>query len=402
MENPSIKLGDGNWSAKDSKLLGFRPIVNKVAPIEFDVARASTATRVNRDGLIESVANNIARVDFADNVNGALLLEPQGTNLVTYSEDFSNSAWDKVLGGVAYAPVLTANQGIAPDGTLTADRIIFDLNGGTTISDFSRLRFVNLTATNPLISIYIKSNTENTNQLSLSYGGDSVFLVNAIPNEWTRVDKLTNASGSFDFRLELRGTQTSDNFADILIWGAQAEESSVETSYIPTSGTTVTRLADVVGGAGDVNTFNSLEGTLFCNIAALADDLSNRYIGLYVDPYNSNNRINIYYNAVSNNINGFVRVNGVTKIAEGTLAAQGIKEFNKCAITWSDGYYSFYVNGVNIGTNNNSGVFAENTLAKLEFYLANSANNPFYGKTKDLRVYNRALTDSELTQLTTI
>ena len=57
---------------------------------DFDFARSSTATRVNSDGLIESVASGQARLNYEIegglvNTKPSLLLEPQGTNLIPYS-----------------------------------------------------------------------------------------------------------------------------------------------------------------------------------------------------------------------------------------------------------------------------------------------------------------------------
>jgi hypothetical protein len=63
---------------------------------DFDFTRGSTATRVNEAGLIESVAANLPRINYENGI-GHLLLEPQRTNLLTYSEDFSNAAWAKQI-----------------------------------------------------------------------------------------------------------------------------------------------------------------------------------------------------------------------------------------------------------------------------------------------------------------
>ena len=60
---------------------------------DMTVVRATTATRVNSAGLIESVANNVPRLDYLNASCPSLLLEPQRTNLVTYSEQLDNAAW---------------------------------------------------------------------------------------------------------------------------------------------------------------------------------------------------------------------------------------------------------------------------------------------------------------------
>ena len=61
---------------------------------DFSVTRATTATRVNEQGLIESVAANVPRIDFTNGGCGELLVEPQRTNQLTYSEQFNNAAWN--------------------------------------------------------------------------------------------------------------------------------------------------------------------------------------------------------------------------------------------------------------------------------------------------------------------
>ena len=90
---------------------------------DFDFTRASTATRVNKDGLIETVAINQARLDYPllDGVvqdNPVLLLEPSRQNLFPDSEDFSASSWQGVTGGA-----LTANDTTSPDGTSDATKL---------------------------------------------------------------------------------------------------------------------------------------------------------------------------------------------------------------------------------------------------------------------------------------
>ena len=49
-----------------------------------------------------------------------LLLEPQRTNLVTYSEDFSNAYWSKSRASVVL------NSTISPDGSLNASKLVED------------------------------------------------------------------------------------------------------------------------------------------------------------------------------------------------------------------------------------------------------------------------------------
>jgi hypothetical protein len=119
---------------------------------------ASSATRVNKDGLIEIVGSGEPRIDFLNDSNGALLLEPQRTNLNTYSEAFDNAAWTKT------SATITSNNAVSPDGTLNAD--LFNINNPIGEDIVSRVfSFTNGVKTN--ISIFIKDN-DFGNQLILA------------------------------------------------------------------------------------------------------------------------------------------------------------------------------------------------------------------------------------------
>ena len=106
---------------------------------DFTFARASEATRVNEDGLIETMGNNIPRLDYTDGGCPNFLLEPQRTNLLPYSNDFSNSAWSKFASGTGSTPIVTSNYAISPDGTLNASRLQLDKGTGTGAGNMSIL-----------------------------------------------------------------------------------------------------------------------------------------------------------------------------------------------------------------------------------------------------------------------
>jgi hypothetical protein len=377
MQNPSIKLGDGNWSAKDSKLLGFRPIVNKVAPIEFDVSRASTATRVNREGLIESVANNIARVDFADDVNGALLLEPQSTNLVTYSQDFSNAGWVKAN------VTITSNYGISVDGSQNSTKLVF-------ASGVSYLTKTSGTGNGQKASsIYVKGIIGEILKFGkgVNVGTGTNFTLNG---EWQRLEEIsTNSGTAFHLTSNIGGA----NATEVEVFGAQLEESSVATSYIATSGTTVTRLADAVGGAGDASTFNSTEGVLYAEIKT-NQALGNGF-GITLNNGGFSNRVFIGKNSANSSVVAIISVSGnVVNISGGSYSDT---EFKKIAISYKSGETKLFLNGSQIGSTSLT-TYTLPSLISLNFDGGGVAS--FYGECKDLRVYKTSLTDFELLGLT--
>jgi hypothetical protein len=87
---------------------------------DLDVVRATSATRVNAEGLIESVANNVPRLDYTNGSCPSWSVEPQRTNLLLRSEEFDNASWSKSN------VTITANQTNSPDGNLNADLAVFD------------------------------------------------------------------------------------------------------------------------------------------------------------------------------------------------------------------------------------------------------------------------------------
>ena len=345
----------------------------------------------------EVTRDNVPRIDYTGGGCPHILAEPQRTNLIPYSSDFSNAVWSEASGGSASNPVLTNDYAISPDGTQNATRCLFDMGGGTTISDFSRLRYLNLTATTPLISIYIKSNNATTYQLNLSYGGDALFLVDAKPNEWTRVDKLTTASGSFDYRLELRGTQTSDDIADVLIWGAQAEEGSYPTSYIPTSGSTVTRNQDIFTRDGIGSLINSTEGVLFLEVAALTITNSGN-AAISVSDGSTTNRIFINYSSATNVVK-FQSVVGGVQAAFMQYTLTDITIQQKIAFRWDGTIFSVFIDGNLKGSDDRGLSFTSGTLNTLGLNRGSAAEY-FVGKVKQLQVFKTALTDTQLAALT--
>lgn len=240
MATPSIAMIPAGY--KTSKVYSQLPI-NGDGDLTF--TRASSATRVNENGLIEEVVSNIPRLDYSDGGCPSLLLEPQSTNLLTYSEDFANVYYLKNLLGTGLAPVVTSNQAISPDGTMNADRVVFSNVGAATSGDLSIVE-KNLgggLSADLTISIWLKSNDSNNYDLYFgrTIGKDTIIEAN---QEWTRYEFSYNDATAV-FGIGLRGTTGSSETADVLIWGAQLEQQSYATSYIPTTGATATRLADV-------------------------------------------------------------------------------------------------------------------------------------------------------------
>ena len=367
---------------------------------DFTFSRGSAATRINKDGLIETVASGVSRLNYPlidGVVNGcpSHLLEPTRSNLIPYSEDFSQTTWQKQSAGVASAPIVTSNYAISPDGTLNADRVIFDINGGTTSSDFSQLTDpVSTNIGDVTSSIWIKSNTSsNYNMSFVDPTGNYVSIV--VTTEWQRFYVTsTTVSSTSSIKLRLRGNESTSDYADMSLWGAQLEQGSYATSYIPTSGSSVTRVAETANGAGDASTFNDSEGVLMVEISALANDGR-----IALNNGTTSRNVRFVYNANANRIDGIV-YNGANQFSSNyVLPTQG--SFNKISLKYKPSDFALWVNGFKVGSLVGSGTtFTEGTLSELDFDAGSNGLIPFYGKTKQIQYFDSALNDSDLETLT--
>jgi hypothetical protein len=386
---------------------------------DFNATRGSSATRVNKDGFIESVATNVPRLDYPL-IDGAvqdcpaLLLEPQRTNIQGYSESFSN--WS-----VANVSV-TDNQHVSPDGNLTAD---FVKEASGVNSKFIYLNESVVSGNDYTYSVFAKSNGTRYIQLTGSVGfgtghvnfdlQDGIITLESsildasiaeYPNDWYRITlklSCTTTTSSGRFLIALIGTANSGRVGTysgntsngVYLWGAQLEISDYPTSYIQnlSSGTT-TRSADACNGSGTSAEFNDSEGVLFGEISALANDGTVRRIAIPNTGVSGLHRIEL--SSTDN------RVFGVTYVSPSNQAAISYTMPNattpfKIAYKYKQNDFSLWVNGFERGTDTSGSV--PTGLTKLNFDNG-AGGNDFYGKSKQLMAFKTALTDSELETLT--
>ena len=380
---------------------------------DFDFTRSGSATRINSQGLIETVASGVSRLNYPL-IDGVVkgcphhLLEPMATNLVTYSEDFSQ--WD--MSNTSYSP----NQTISPDGTLNSAKIIPNTNNVKHYTYFQGAAMNN----NQSWSIFVKA--ENYSNISITSGSISNGFevkfdlslgtvhsvqgaayesskIESIGNGWYRCSVVSSrTSGSWLQIYVLDDSHNSifqgDGTSGIYLWGGQTVNSSVTTSYIPTSGSAVTRSAETANGSGDASTFNDSEGVLMAEISALADDGSLRAIS--ISDGTNDNRVLIYYTTISNRIEYLITSGGITQ-ASGFEVLPSILNSSKLSVKYKSNNFALWINGFKILTDV-SGVTPLN-LSELAFNVGDGTL-PFYGNVKQLQYYDTALTDSELEKLT--
>jgi hypothetical protein len=318
------------------------------------------------------------------------LFEPQSTNLITYSSDYSQ--WSKLNGGTGSLPIVTSNNSTSPDGTQNADKIIFNKGNATSNSDYSLIRFdYGGSDINGTSSVYLKSDVNINIEIS---SDDISYKTISVTTNWNRFEVSDVTSDRLS--MGLRGTEPSNSSATIYAWGAQLEQQSYATSYIPTSGSTVTRNQDLCTNGGSLATINSTEGVLYAEIAALANDGTSRRITLLES---LNNKVSLILSSTSNSIQGLVVSGGSVQFNQ-TFSISNTLDFNKIAVKYKTNDFAIWVNGVEVATDTSG-----NTpigLSELSFADGDNTSNKFFGKTKALAVWKEALSDQELAELTTI
>lgn len=364
---------------------------------DLDVVRATTATYVGSDGLIKTALANEVRFDYTNASCPSILVEPQRTNLLLRSEEFDNASWIGVNGGLGSLPTRTPNVAIAPDGNLTADLVVFNINNGTSSADLSQIQ-QNLTLTSSIytFSIYAKSSDNITRILKIAMPSGNVFDI-TITSNWQRFIVTDTAVGTGAIRLRLRGNESTAKIANLYLWGAQLEAGSNATSYIPTVASTVTRNADVIYKSGISSLIGQTEGTLFADVNIKRIGIPTRQISNLTN--GTSNFLSLGF-LNTNVLRVIIRANAGTQYNVSTSALP-IGRY-KLAATYKAGELKLYVNGVLIGTNTNASVSWSAALDRLNLDSFVLGTDNFSDDINLVSHWKTALTDQECIALTTL
>jgi hypothetical protein len=383
--------------------------------------RASTATFVGSNGLIQSAAINGARFDH-DPVTLAckgLLIEESRTNVMLRSQDFSNVVWLKsnsTISGTLYTD---------PSGASTANELVEDiLSAGHTCTQTAGTSTIGITYT---FSVFVKrKDTSNqfiiigatglvsaafmsvnlTNGVTATGIGSPVAPINvsstAYPNGWYRVQfsvvATSAAAITLDIRLSRDGTWATrsylgDGVQSSLIWGAQVEAGSFPTSYIPTASASVVRSADVcsITGADFTGMYNQSEGTMLVNaftpangdrtIFAADDNTANEMIRLRTEGTNP-------FFKVSDGGVELVAIDSGTVVANTNFKLAGAYKLNDFASSINGG----------AAVTDTSGTIP--TVDRIRIGTGQSGNT-MCGCIASARYFKKRLTDAKLVTITT-
>lgn len=373
-------------------------------------ARAGVANRVASNGLIEEMLTDVPRLDYSDGGCPSLLLEPQSTNNSLYSEDFSNAAWLKG------DTTISANAVLSPKGDLTADKVVETAttaqhrvltNAGLTLSGDVSFSVFAKAGERSIIRITNNNISQGgffdlTNGVVLSNIGVADSKIKDYGNGWYRCSFTATAGVNerIVINISTDGSTTSylgDITKGLYLWGAQIEEQSYATSYIPTSGAAATRIADTCSKSGLGSYINSSEGVLYAEVAYFDKDTEQNSITL--SDASISNRLT-FRRMTTGQLGVVVASGGGSVFSNSSIIALNSNEFYKIAFKYKSGDYAVWLNGVEVLTNTSTTLPLN--LSKLELGQGGGSFDELQGKVKDLRVYSEALTDSELQTLTTI
>jgi hypothetical protein len=384
---------------------------------DFNVTRATTATRFNSAGLIESVASGVPRLDYYTSGGTAgcpaLLVEPSGSNLYQRSEDFTNAYWSKVNSSVS------GNQAVAPDGTSTAGKLIMNngiLPNAANQSGFNRTEVVTSSAyrfsmfakSAEFTGFRVRENTAEGSFLDVNLSNGTITngsvaqfispLAENYGNGWYRISWTSPTITNLN-KYSIRVGSTGDGVSGIFVWGAQVETGSIATSYIPTTTAAVTRNADVINVSGAVSgCIGQTEGTVYAEVDLR--NIADTKAIIQSDDGTTDNRLILFVGTAPNRIQFLTVAAGANSVVSGSIAT-GI---NKIAASYFSGSVQLYLNGSFLASGTPT---AFPTVTRNNFSLGTRISSGVYAaqfndRIRSAAIYTTRLTATELAALTTL
>lgn len=379
------------------------------------IKRASTAVDLQISGVaIREINNDYASPRGNATLRG-LLVEEQRTNLLLRSQEFDNASWSKIESTV------TVNAAVAPDGALTADKIVEN----TAVAAQHRVNQSHASAvigTTYSFSVYAKAG-ERT-KVGLRIIGAATFAValfdlqagtfsgvsagsasiQNVGGGWFRcsISGVADATTIISYaNLEVIGNYDGDGVSGLFLWGAQLEAGTFATSYIQTAGTAQTRAADLstttvpVGGLA----VNEIEGTLFAEVVfSKPVGGANQYV-VQLDDGTLNNRHLINRQGSNGRIFPTSVVSGV--VQQSSVLASTVNDGTPTRIAFAykaNDFAAWDSNGASVV--DAAGAVPEGIVRLIIGATNQSGGEALCGHIRRLRYYPRRLTNAQLQALT--
>jgi len=333
------------------------------------------------------------------------LAEGSRTNLLVYSEQFDQWTQNGTV-------VTATNATVGPDGLTTAETLTDD--DGTNYEYVAKSLTVANDSSAYVLSIYLKKDVTTPAIFAVNYGlsggtavasnirvnsGTGASLSSGVvtsfnTNWWKVTHTLTNNStGNTSLsvsiypaaRLVAGGGDTGTATGSSTIWGAQIENASFASSYIPTTSASVTRAADALSypAMSELDT----QGTVYAEASTQYPTTAGSYY-----PYAVRSSGGAKYLGLKTSIDARVFTNDSTNEVTVTSGAS-LATPQRIASNWSGANLKVFKNGTS-----SSGPY-DGSMISGSIYVANSAD-PFFGTVKNVRLWKKALSDTQLTNLT--
>jgi hypothetical protein len=355
---------------------------------------------------------DVPRLDYSQGSCPSLLLEPQRINLVLYSEQFDNAGWGKFQASV------TANTGTSPDGYSNADKlipsIVLDVHQTSqvvTLADDTNYAFSCFAKADGYNFLRLapttKAGTTSSTFFNLStgavgtVGGGHTASIENYGNGWYRCTIVYNSGSGASSTTQRVAVSQSDNqtsFAGngtdgILLYGAQIEEGSYPTSYIPTLGTSVTRVEDNTSKTSITSLIGQTEGTIFVEMDT--QNISEGVRIIEIGDGTVDNRIVLRLNASTVNI--LVTSSGVSQvgISSGVLTNGNYK----IALGYAANNFALFINGT---LRNSSASGSVPSCPNLYLGYTPYTGSPLGGLISQALLFKTRLSNTELAQITTL
>jgi len=406
---PSIALIPSGY--KDGLIYSKLPI-NGQADLNFlRGGSGGSARRFTKEGLLEEVSGNTPRLNWEQSNNPSLLIEDTSRNIVTYSEEFTRANWNKIN------ITVTGNEQIAPDGNKSADKIQRTSTSASYISD--SLDKSSSSAINMSASFFVQKGSGDYGavrvqglyparvDLQFRYSTSEVVLVTSttftatsssikeVKKGFFRVcvsfitDNHPSLSPSFSPRSSQGQIDSTDTSSDAYayLWGAQLEENSYSSSYIPNFGTGsgVTRLKESFSKSGLSEYIDSQSGVLEVRWRSFSNNLFKRAISINDNTGFTSNEVFIEWSNVSNKVEVRYQGGGTSCLVSG-ISPTPITEFNTVKVKWNYDGLAVKINNIELGTNTNITIQTAGRMNTVSSTRGNGADF-FQGDIEYIQIY---------------
>ena len=330
------------------------------------VEQGLVATEYIKSGAttgLGGILEDSPRFDYSGGAScPSLLLEPSRTNEIGYSEYFEG--WTQ-----QGSPTITTNYGTSPEGLQNSSRLKY-----TTDSDYIE---TSVTNTSGVFSIYAKG----TGNIILTDSGANASSTTALTSSYQRIDLYFSTNTT---TLQIK---TDSSGLDAEVYGAQFENATYKTSYIPNhSGGSVTREAESFEKTGLSSVIGQTEGTIFFEFEYSHQQINIPFFRVLENASN-------FYEIIA--LSGFklrsrARIGGsvVANITTSSVVSEGT---HKAAIIYKSRDYKFYLDGSLVGSSTESSIVSNPSEIN---YFDNNNN------LKQFLIFPTALSDADCITLT--